>query len=74
MANVDRNAAYSAQKWAQHRFAIKFLIDDVTNRSRAGDLEQDGIDPSDVIGQQQKSAGRQIFQADGRNTIKATGY
>src|SRR5438045_3773842 len=70
MADVNRDAADSAHKRAQHWFTIKFLIDDVTNRSRASELENQGIDPGDVIGQKQEAALRQMFEAEGVDTIE----
>ena len=38
MAGVDWNTADRAQKRAEQRFVIKFLIDDVTNRARRCEL------------------------------------
>ena len=72
MADVNRNAADRAQKGAQDRFVIKFLIDDVTNRSRASELQDDGIDPRDVIRQKKKSAFGQVFESERVDPIKET--
>jgi hypothetical protein len=54
----------------EQRFAIKFLIDDVTNGARAGELEDNGIDPADVIGQKKKAAFRQMFDTEWADAIK----
>ena len=55
MPDIDRNATDGAQKWAQHRFVIKLLVDDVTNGARTGELEDEGVYPADVIWQQEAS-------------------
>src|SRR5207302_2269156 len=70
MPDVNRNAADGAHEWAEHRFVIKFLIDDVTNRPRACQLENKRVDPSDVIGQKQKTALGQIFETERADAIK----
>ena len=49
---------------------IKFLIDDVTNRSRASELEDEGIDPGDVIGQEEEAAFRQMLKTERLDPIK----
>jgi hypothetical protein len=51
---------------------IKFLIDDVTNRPRASELQDDGIDPRDVIRQKKKSAFGQVFESERVDPIKET--
>src|SRR5436190_24067692 len=70
MADVNRDATDSAHKPVQHWFAIKFLIDDVTNGAGACELEDEGIDPGDVIGQKEEAALRQMFEAEGANAIE----
>src|SRR5206468_11936976 len=70
MADINRNAADCAQKRAQDRLVIKFLIDDVTNRPRACELEDEGIDPGDVIRQKKKSAFGQVFESERVDPIK----
>src|SRR5438270_5929933 len=70
MAGVNRDAADRAQKRAQCRFVIKFLVNNVTNRAWTGELEDEGIDPGDVIGQKQEATFGQILQAKGADTIE----
>jgi hypothetical protein len=50
MADVNRDATDRVHQCAQHWLLIKFLIDDVTNWPGACELEDEGIDPGDVIG------------------------
>src|SRR5256885_16982960 len=70
MADVNRDAADSAHKWAQHWLLINFLIDDVTNGAGRCELEDESIDPGDVIGQKEEAALRQMFEAEGADTIE----
>src|SRR5206468_1708446 len=72
MADVNRDAADRAQKGTQDRFVIKFLIDDVTDGAGACELQDDSIDPRDVIRQKKKSAFGQMLEADGLDPIKET--
>jgi len=51
---------------------IKFLIDDVTDRSRASELEDDGVDPGNVIWQKEETAFRQMLEAEGVDAIKGS--
>src|SRR5881392_1542661 len=72
MASVDWNAAHQVQKWMQQWLAIKFLVDDVADRpAPTSQLQDEGVYPADVIGQQKKSAGRQILKAVRRDPINA---
>src|SRR5256885_8854176 len=70
MADVNRDTTDSAHKPVQHWFAIKFLIDDVTNGAGACELEDEGIDPGDVIGQKEEAALGQMFETEGADTIE----
>ena len=70
MAGVNRNAADRAQKRAEHRFVIKFLIDDVTNWPRTSELEDESVDPGDMIRQQEASTWRQIFDSERPHSVK----
>jgi hypothetical protein len=72
MARIDWDASTEPQKPMQHRFVIEFLVDDVTNRALAGELQHDGIDPADVIRQKKKSAFRQIVSSERSHAVKAT--
>ena len=72
MARIDRDASNELQKPMQHRFVIEFLVDDVTNRARAGELQDDGIDPANVVGQKKKSALRQIVSSERSHAVKAS--
>src|SRR5205814_10030165 len=55
---------------AEHRLVIKFLIDDVTNGSRTGELQDERVNPGDMIWQKEKAAFRQMLEAEGADTIK----
>ncbi len=70
MADINGNAADRPQKRMQNAFAIKFLVDDVPDRTRAGELQYDCIDPRNVIGQEKKPALRQVLGAERSNAIK----
>src|SRR5438132_11350244 len=70
MVDVNRDATNTAKERAQRRFLIKFLIDDVTNRAGACELEDEGIDPGDVIWQKKETAFGQMLEADGVDAIK----
>jgi len=61
---VDRNDADHSQWQLQHRFSVKFLVDNESNRAGTRQLQNDGIDPGDVIGHEQESPGRKIVQSD----------
>jgi hypothetical protein len=70
MADINGNAPERPQKRMQNTFAIKFLVDDVPDRTRAGELQHDCIDPRNVIGQEKKSALRQVLPAERSNAVK----
>src|SRR5207247_9364259 len=72
MADVDGDAAEHTQEWVQDRFVIILLVDDEADWARTGELQDEGVDPTDMIGHEKKPAGRQIFQADRSDAIKAT--
>jgi hypothetical protein len=61
---VDRNGTDHPQWPLQDWFSVKFIVNNKSNRSGTGELEDDGIDPGDVIGHEQESARRKIFQPD----------
>ena len=71
MSGIDRNAAEDPQKRMQDRFMIILLIDDVTDWARAGELQDEGVHPTDVIRYEKKPAGRQVFQTVRSDAIKA---
>src|SRR6266702_4114398 len=56
----------------QDRLAIKFLVDDIANWPRAGELQNNRIHPSDMVRQEQKSAFRQVVSSHRSGPIKAT--
>src|SRR5712691_7974295 len=55
---INWNTTDDAQEGSQDRFVIEFLVDDVTNGTRTGQLQHNRVDPADVIRQKEKSAGR----------------
>src|SRR2546422_8834843 len=71
MTRVDRDATDEPHKGLQDRLMIKFLVDDITNRSWARDLQNDRIDPGDVIWQKQKSALREMLNAKRSDAVNA---
>ena len=72
MADIDRDAAERAQKRVQKRLVKILLVDDVADRTRTGELQDECVHPTDMIGHEKKPARRQIFQADRGNAIKTT--
>src|SRR5438270_13972540 len=72
MADVDRDAAERTQNRMQNRFVVILLVDYVTNRTRADELQHERVHPTDVIGYKEKTALRQVLQADRSDPIKAT--
>ena len=72
MTGIDWDAAQRAQNRVQNRFVIILLVDDVTNGAGAGELEDESIDPTDMIRHKKEAAGRQIFQAKRCDSIKCT--
>jgi hypothetical protein len=49
---------------------IKLLVDDVTNGAGASELENESIDPGNVIGQKEEAALRQMLEAEGVDAIE----
>src|SRR5690348_14685297 len=63
VAGIDWNAADGPEYRLEQWLVIKFLIDDITNPPRTGQLKDDGIDPGNVIRQKQTAAWRQVMHA-----------
>src|SRR6266540_3425216 len=72
MPDIDRYATERTQKRVQNRFVIKLVVDDVTDRTRAGQLQNQGVHPADMIRHKKKPAVRQVFQTERSDPIKAT--
>ena len=72
MTGIDWDAAQRPQNWVQNRFVIILLVDDVTNRPRAGELENESIDPTDMIRHKKEAAGRQVFQTKAGDAVEET--
>src|SRR5207247_10781961 len=72
MADIDRDATERAQKRVQKRLVKILLVDDVADRTWTGELQDECVHPTDMIGHEKKPARRQIFQADRSDTIKRT--
>ena len=72
MAHINRNAPQQSKKRLQDWFMIKLLVDNISDRATAGELQDDGIDPGDVVGQKKKSALRQIVDSESIDSIKTT--
>ena len=55
----------------QDPLVIIFLVDDVADWTWAGELQDEGVHPSDMIGHEKKAAGWQVFQTQRSDAIKA---
>ena len=64
LALADGDATNRAQNRMQHPLVIIFLVDDVADRPWAGELQDEGVHPADVIRHEKKAAGRQVFQTE----------
>src|SRR4030095_8844084 len=71
LALADGDATNRAQDRMQDPLVIIFLVDDVADWTWAGELQNKGIHPTDVIGHEKKAAGRQVFQTQRSDSIKA---
>jgi hypothetical protein len=72
MSNINWDATDRAQNRVKDRVMIVLLVDDVSNRARASELQDDGINPCDVVRQKQEPACGYVFQAQRGDPIKAT--
>ena len=72
MPYINRNTAHQPQERTQRWFAVEFLVDDITNWARASELQDHGINPTDVVGQEKKAAFRQIVDSERSDPIKTT--
>src|SRR5690349_20773016 len=63
IASIDWDTTERAQDRVKDTVTIMLLVDDVPNRARASELQNDGINPGDVIGQKQEPALREVFQS-----------
>ena len=71
MADADRDTTKGTQDRVQNRFVIILLVDDVTDRTRARELQNESVHPADMIGYEKKAAAWQILHADRSDAIKA---
>ena len=71
LALADRDAANRAQDRMQYPLVIIFLFDDVADRPGTGELQDKGVHPRDMIGDEKKAAVRQVFQTVRSDAIKA---
>jgi hypothetical protein len=68
---ANRDAPNRAQDRMQNRLVIIFLVDDVADRPGAGELQDEGVHPADMIRHEKKAAGRQVLQTERSDAIKA---
>ena len=68
-ANLD--APNRAQDRMQNRLVIIVVLDDVPDRPGTGELQDEGVHPTDVIRYEKKPASRQVFQTVRSDAIKA---
>src|SRR5262245_33465065 len=71
LASADRDATNCAQDRMQNPLVIIFLVNDVADWTWAGELQDEGVHPADMIGHEEKAAGRQVFQTQRSDPIKA---
>src|SRR4051794_9927118 len=55
---ANRDASNRAQDRMQNRLVIIFLVDDVADRPGTGELQDEGVNPTDVIRYKKKAASR----------------
>ena len=72
IASIDWNTTQRPQNRVQNRFVIMFLVDDVSNRARASELQNERVNPGDVVRQKEESALWKIFQSKRSDPVKAT--
>src|SRR6202035_2095719 len=72
IANIDWNTTQRAHNRVQERFVIMFLVDDVPNRARAGELQNESVHPGDVVGHKKEPALWKVFRSERSNPVKAT--
>ena len=72
MADIDWDAAERTQDRVQNRSVIIVLVNDVANWTGAGELQDKGVHPGDMVGHKKKPAARQIFQTERSDAIKGT--
>ena len=72
MADIDWDATYQPQERAENRSMVVLLVDDVADRAGTGELQDNGVNPGDVVRQKQKPARGYVFQAQRGDPIKAT--
>src|SRR5262249_49914487 len=70
LAPANGDATNRAKNRMQNSFVIVFLVDDVADRPRASELQDQRIHPTDMIWHEKKAAGRQVLQTEENNAIK----
>ena len=70
-ARADRQRADRAKDGVEQAQIVDVVKDDEADRARARELEHDGVDPREVIRQEQKSARRQPVRVMGSDAVDA---
>ena len=73
MPRINRNTFKDSKKRMKNFISTDGSVDDVTDRARQDDLEQDRVDPTNVIGKKEKSSGGHMFKTECSYPINATG-
>src|ERR1019366_3232131 len=70
VTQIKWNAAHRSKNRIEDTMLINRRVDDIANRPRTGHLQENGVDPGDVIWQQKKALGRKMFAPNRRDAIK----
>src|SRR5215469_13244292 len=70
LAPANGDATNRAENRMQDSFVIVFLVDDVADRPRASELQDQRVHPTDMIWHEKKTAGRQVLQTNGSDAVK----
>src|SRR5206468_485245 len=70
LATTDWDTTERLQDRIQNGFVIILLVDDVADRARTGELQDESVHPTDMIGDEKKAASRQVFQTQRSDAIK----
>jgi hypothetical protein len=70
LARADRNAADRLEERMQKAVSINCFVENETDRPPEGELEHDGVDPGNVIRQEEDAAFRHLFAPNSSDAIK----
>src|SRR5262249_32255394 len=70
LALANRDATNRTENRMQDPVVVIFLADDVADRARAGELQDQRVHPTDMVWHQKKAAGRQVLKTERSDPIK----